>query len=487
MPQKLPIIDVRGRFNERTALVVWVGAGSVLIILAVILAWYALGRRAQPISLRSRDLLVGGNVLAGAIFLLSCLCLRRSRPRWMWLWVLIVGAVCRLVLLPAPPVLATDYYRYLWDGAVWSHGYNPWRFSPAAVLAGTSRNIPGELHHLAIQHETLIKGINHNRLPTIYPPVSAAVFAVAACLRPFNTMGLKALLLLFDTGTAIVIALILRRFRLPSLWLLIYWWNPVAINAFANEAHLDSITLFFVALFLYLLIRNWAGPAGWAWGLAVGAKFWPVVLALVVLKKYRADRRRLWTFAGAALLSALIALSPMFMTGPPAFVSLSAYARYWQANNLVFHFLFVLWNLGLTSWSAAHMGSLVTVLVLYGMVTLFLLNKPVEGVQAIRTSLMMVALMFLLSPTEFPWYYTWLLPMLAVCPRPSLLLWSCTLGLYHLSYVNPQVVWIEHLPVLLLLILEAFVPTIRLFFENSTATPTLMPTSAAPGAPGDHT
>ncbi len=280
MPQKLSIIDVRGRFNERTALVVWVGAGSVLIILAVILAWYALGRRAQPISLRSRDLLVGGNVLAGAIFLLSCLCLRRSRPRWMWLWVLIVGAVCRLVLLPAPPVLATDYYRYLWDGAVWSHGYNPWRFSPAAVLAGTSRNIPGGLHHLAIQHETLIKGINHNRLPTIYPPVSAAVFAVAACLRPFNTMGLKALLLLFDTGTAIMIGLILRRFRLPSLWLLIYWWNPVAINAFANEAHLDSITLFFVASFLYLLIRNWAGPAGLAWGLAVGAKFWPVVLVL---------------------------------------------------------------------------------------------------------------------------------------------------------------------------------------------------------------
>ena len=77
--------------------------------------------------------------------------------------------------------------------------------------------------------------------------------------------------------------------------------------------------------------------------------------------------------------------------------------------------------------------------------------------------------------------------MLAVCPRPSLLLWSCTLGLYHLSYVTPQVVWIEHLPVLLLLILEAFVPTIRLFFENTVVTPALMPANGSSGGPGGKT
>jgi hypothetical protein len=459
-------------------------AGLILVTLATALSWHAWNLAAsESTPALGRTTIVVGSLAAGAIFLLSCLGLRQVQPRWMLLWILLIGAACRLILLPTSPVRDTDYYRYLWDGAVWLHGYNPWQFSPAAVLAGTSGNVPGGLHRLALQHDKLIRHINHNSLPTIYPPVSDAVFAAAAWLRPFNTMGLKALLLLFDTGTAIVIALILKRLRLPSLWLLIYWWNPVVINAFAIEAHLDSITLFFVALFLYLLVCDRAVTAGVALGLAIGAKFWPIVLAIVVLKKYWAALRRLLAFALAVSLSTLIVLAPMFMTGPPAFQSLSAYAHYWQANDLIFHLLFVLWKYVLTSWSASHMAGLITVLVVYGVLTLLLLNKPMAGVQPIRTCLWLTTLIFLLSPTEFPWYYTWLLPMLAVCPRPSLLLWSCTLGLYHLSYVIPQVVWIEHLPVLLLLILEAFVPSIRLFFENTPVTPTLMPTSAASGAP----
>ena len=181
--------------------------------------------------------------------------------------------------------MATDYYRYLWDGAVWAHGYSPWEFSPQAALVGTSRGIPAGLHRLALEHRRLVGDINHNDLPTIYPPASEAVFAAAAWLQPFSTITLKGCLLLFDSAAAAVIALLLRRLKLPALWIMIYWWNPVVINAFANAAHLDSIALFFVALFLYLLVSDRPVPAGMALGLAVGAKFWPIVLAIVLLKK----------------------------------------------------------------------------------------------------------------------------------------------------------------------------------------------------------
>ncbi len=225
-------------------------AGLILTTFAIALAWHASNMALSYLPpVLGRTTIVVGSLAAGVVFLLSCIGLRHAQPRWMLLWILLIGIACRAVLLPVPPVRATDYFRYLWDGAVWLHGYNPWRFSPANLLNDTSANIPEGLHLLASQHDQLIRHINHNTLPTIYPPVSEAVFAVAAWLWPFNTMALKALLLLFDAGTAIMIAMILRHFRLPSLWLLIYWWNPVTINAFANEAHLDSITLFFVALF----------------------------------------------------------------------------------------------------------------------------------------------------------------------------------------------------------------------------------------------
>lgn len=51
---------------------------------------------------------------------------------------IIVGAglAMRLLALPAPPILSTDIFRYVWDGIVQSAGINPYRYVPAdPVLA----------------------------------------------------------------------------------------------------------------------------------------------------------------------------------------------------------------------------------------------------------------------------------------------------------------------------------------------------------------
>ena len=63
----------------------------------------------------------------------------------------------------------------------------------------------------------------------------------------------------------------------------------------------------------------------------------------------------------------------------------------------------------------------------------------------------------MLSPTQFPWYAMWLLPLLAVTPRRSILLLYVTLPLYYLwYYYEPRgkveffdnvIVWVEFLPV----------------------------------------
>jgi len=40
----------------------------------------------------------------------------------------------RAVLIPAVPVHASDFYRYLWDGKTTVHGINPYSYEPAAVM-----------------------------------------------------------------------------------------------------------------------------------------------------------------------------------------------------------------------------------------------------------------------------------------------------------------------------------------------------------------
>ncbi len=442
--------------------------GAALMALSLALGWQAGGvPQSSNISLLQRGVIVGGNVSAGLGFLVACLCMGQGQPRWMLGWVIVVGVICRLGLVGAPPVLATDANRYLWDGLALVHGFNPWRYSPAESLAGTPKRLPAGLQTLAVEHQTLIARINHSSLPTIYPPVSEAVFATGAWIAPGSMIMLKALLLLFDGGTAVLIALLLRQLKLPPLWLLIYWWNPVVINGSANEAHLDVIAVFFGTLFWYWLITQRVMRAGLALGLAIGAKLWPVILVAVLGRKYLHHPRQLLAAGVAVVATSAAVLWPMLAGGVSDFTSVLAYARYWQANDLVYRLVWELWGRVLHSWSDARAASTTTVAVIFVAAAAMLLRKPLPGREPVRVGLLLTGLLFLLSPTQFPWYYTWLVPMLAICPRPSFLVWSCTLGLYHWAYIGAWVVWVEAMPVLIVFALECWSPKVRNFFAAS--------------------
>ncbi len=88
----------------------------------------------------------------------------------------------------------------------------------------------------------------------------------------------------------------------------------------------------------------------------------------------------------------------------------------------------------------------------------------VDGHDLCERCLLVVAALFLLSPTQFPWYYIWMLPLLAIRPRASLLSLTVLLPLYYLRFYfdargnvdvfDNGIVWIEYVPVWCLLIWE---------------------------------
>jgi len=90
-------------------------------------------------------------------------------------------------------------------------------------------------------------------------------------------------------------------------------------------------------------------------------------------------------------------------------------------------------------------------------------NDPLE---TSRRFLLVIAALFLLSPTQFPWYSLWLLPFLTIHARTSLLLLTPLLSLYYLRpYFSARgmagihdngIVWLEFVPVWILLVREYF-------------------------------
>lgn len=313
--------------------------------------------------------------------------------RLVW-WLLVTSLVWRGLLLPTPPFQEIDIYRYVWDGAVARHGWDPYRYPPKDVVQAIDglQAEPGraiaphaalaERVNLAVvqspEYEDVLRTIHYADLTSPYPPVSQAVFAIASATSPFSAATghvawLKLWLTAFDIATLLVVVWLLQMTGLHFGHAIAYGWCPLVIKEIAGSGHLDSIATFFAVLALAFTIRLISSPqrqrqwtvlsasAGMI-GLGVGAKLFPIVLAPLLALVWL--RRVGW---GAALsgcflvvLSSVVLLAPMFLRGekhpptenaaaedgpltpPPDAASqqntagLAVFLTRWEMNDLIF-------------------------------------------------------------------------------------------------------------------------------------------------------
>jgi len=237
---------------------------------------------------------------------------RARQDRQLLAMIVVPAIVFRVVLLFSVPIQEVDIYRYLWDGAVSTTGVSPFRYSPDQVRAAASSvSADEELQELVgmLDREPalveILRRVHFGQLPTIYPPVSQAVFAAAAFTTPressiaTHVFVMKAWLVGFDVATLILVIGLLIVCRKPIGFCVIYAWCPLLLKEVANSGHLDAIAVFLATLAVYLAVRLLsrlrgdeaisAGRIGEGCvvaavlALAVGAKLYPVVLAPLML------------------------------------------------------------------------------------------------------------------------------------------------------------------------------------------------------------
>jgi hypothetical protein len=130
-----------------------------------------------------------------------------------------------------------------------------------------------------------------------------------------------------------------------------------------------------------------------------------------------------------------------------------AYALKWYNNDAVF--AGTVWIirsvLGLADLDAIHAPRIARCVVVGALLLAVVIQaRRLRGdlSDLVQRSLFVLATMFFLIPAQFPWYYLWMLPLLAATPRASLLAYAAFLPLYYVHYELPWVVWIEHVPIL---------------------------------------
>ena len=407
---------------------------------------------------------------AGSIYLVAVLLLKNAPlGKGQLVWIIALGLIMRLSMFGSTPILEDDHYRYMWDGAVLAHGFNPYGYSPQEILNESAAHTPVRLRQLAEESGHIAEKVNHPWLRTIYPPLTQAAFALAHIITPWSLKGWRILLLLLDGLTLYLLYLLLLRLNLPLSFLMIYWWNPLLVKEIYNSGHMEMVLLPLLVASLLFTIRERYLLASAALGLAVGAKFWPVLLVPVVWRSLLKDFKRLipafFLFTGIVVAMFL----PIFLSGLDYRSGFAAYSKYWEMNDALF--MLILWAIQMgmdivhLNGGNAQEATRVVISAILVLCILWIVRRPEKGPEETgRRFLFVVSALFLLSPTQFSWYFLWILPFLALFPRLSLLLLTPLLSLYYMRYFfqarslvhihDNGIVWVEFVPVWCLLIWE---------------------------------
>ncbi len=337
-----------------------------------------------------------------------------GRWRWVELTIIFAGAfVMRVMLLPLPPVLSHDSWRYIWDARVILHGYSPYVYAPENPVL------------LPLRDKLIYNEIRFRNVPTIYPPGAQVIYVLSYLLAPSNLFFLKGIFVGFDMVTCGVLALLLTRKGLDPRRVIIYAWCPLPIVEFAIQGHADAVTITFTVLAVLCATSNRRGAralTGFLIAMATLTKIYPILLLVVIM------RRREWTLKQPALLltcfaTIILGYLPFYLLGHGHILGFfSSYAGENTTNSgPVPQVIYWIWKhspLGL------HLATIIALehsveLVVLGIVSLVvLLLRLRERISMETATLLLIGTTFAISPHIFPWYTTALLPWIAMLAGP---------------------------------------------------------------------
>ncbi len=377
-----------------------VAAACILAVLTAQAAW--------DVELEHLDHYVPLMLVHGAIYA-ACVALVLKRPggsRSLWL-ILGVAVLLRGLAMTAPENLSTDVYRYIWDGNLQLEGVSPYAHVPADPALERFRDY-GNYEDIN-QKETAY---------TIYPPVAQMAFLATAWLGN-EIESAKLVMVAFEAVTIWALIGWLKSAGLPRERVIIYAWHPLPIWELASQAHVDAVLAAFVTLAVLAATRGRQGLAGMALAAAALVKYFPLVLAPALWRRWG------WRMpvALAATVTALyvpygwgggMGSGRQLIGNLPGHLTAEGYAE-----GHGFHLIWLLQTLGLPSpggtWYAAVAFS---VLAAAGLRVLFR-EKP-GAVEPSHLLGLAAALVFLASP-HYPWYFAWLVPLLVLSPSPAVL------------------------------------------------------------------
>jgi len=347
-----------------------------------------------------------------------------------YVFILSAAILCRFFFVSFPA--SYDVNRYIWEGYIYNHGFNPYLQAPDGPVLNPLVN-------------DIWYHINHKDATSVYPPMIILLFGFLASVS-HSPLFFKCIFILLDMAVILLLMGIAGSRNIKMSYVLIYSLNPLVLVFISGEGHLDAVQVFFICLCLYCFIQKKDGWGFFSLGCAVMSKYYAIILLPFVINS------RNWKKSYAFMIP-FVSCLPFLTSGAGLFSSLMKFGTTMHYNDS----LAVL----LRGAFGTH-AVLVSILLLLTFLTFifFVVHDP------IKSSYMAIASLLLLIPTLHPWYLILITPFLVFFPSKAWLylhfavvftfpvLWA-----EFYTGIFQEVHWLklfEYIPFFILLIFDSF-------------------------------
>jgi len=335
----------------------------------------------------------------------------------------------RVSLLFMTPNLTDDYFRYIWDGLLFAHGYNPYLILPSEFIHGLE-NVPGIT--------ALYGQLNSAGYYTVYPPVCQFIFGLGAKLAGGNVTGniifFRLVILLAESGTIYFLYKLASKFHISPNAVAIYAFNPLVIIELTGNLHPEAVMLFFLVTAIYLLIEERLFYASVSFGLAVAVKLIPLLFLPLLIKRLGLKKSLIF-YAGVGI-TFVVLFVPFLNVNliPDFFSSIRLYFQTFEFNASLYY-LFRWIGYQVTGYNTiAVLGVALAIVAFITIITIAFKEEIITWQSLFQIMLLCLTAYYLFATTVHPWYITPLILLSVFTRYRYAVVWSALVIVSYAAY-----------------------------------------------------
>jgi alpha-1,6-mannosyltransferase len=376
-----------------------------------------------------------------------------------WKAIFVAGILFRLAVFGFAPQWSDDVYRFLWDGELLEMGENPYLQIPSEWQEENQNPDDAYL-------KELFQNLNSPDYFSVYPPLNQVIFWIGAkASNGFvwnGFMGLRLFLLLGEIGVFFLLLRLLHTFRKPESLLILYWFNPLVILEITGNFHFEGLVLLFLLASINRMTANKMTLSGGFWGLAIGMKLLPLMLAPSFLFSSQ-TRKDLAFWSGVSIA---VILSFAWLWVDQSYLNFFQSLRLYQGKfefNASLYYLFREVGFWIKGYNIIEtLTKILSLATLIGIVFFSWKRRPNSTLELVDLWVLIYLIYLILQPIVHPWYIIPALGLSLLTNKNAFLIWSFAAIFSYHAYgntdfrENPIFLFAEYLLVFPVIYLDYF-------------------------------